>query len=214
MRGLGVIVLLTGCSVAVMASGDFGAAGILLLLLTMLLVVRWAPFRNLPLSHRRAARIASTAVVLVGWFAGGALLWGWGVGNSVVAGVVAVFALGRAAYPPGTRSPLAPLDSPPARDPRADMGGFISSRSPVSRRERVLARCVHEDKDTVQDDYEIIIGRWFGTGFPGITHKSVRGKMGQRATFRSCTECGSLYHLDEPARTFIQGQADASYFSH
>ena len=191
VRGLGVIVLLTGCSVAVMASGDFGGAGILLLLLTMLLVVRWAPFRNLPLSHRgrpasRRRRSSSSD--------GSPAAPCYGGGESVTPSSRASSRCSRSDAPRTHRAHgrrWHPSTPHPPR-PEGRHGGFISSRSPVSRRERVLARCAHEDKDTVQDDYEIIIGRWFGTGFPGITHKSVRGKMGQRATFRSCAECGSL----------------------
>jgi TPR repeat protein len=55
-----------------------------------------------------------------------------------------------------------PLDPahPPAKDPRET--GLFRPQAPVSRRERIIAACAHDDRQTIQDVYEVIMGTWLG----------------------------------------------------
>jgi hypothetical protein len=84
---------------------------------------------------------------------------------------------------------------PGAKDPRRT--GVFTPRTPASRGDRVMADCVHCGHQTVQDSYEMIVGRWVGLRGP-----TTAGKTGTRVCFRSCTACGCLYPVDDAARQY------------
>lgn len=107
-------VLVVG-SVGLMAQGDFEAGGIGLLILTMFVFTMRAPFAGLPPQQRRTARLAATAAVLAGWFACGALVWGWTGASYGVAGAVALYALFSASQLPRA---AADRSAPAAAQPR------------------------------------------------------------------------------------------------
>jgi hypothetical protein len=88
---------------------------------------------------------------------------------------------------------------PPAVDPRAT--GVFTGRTPVTRQDRIVADCRSCQKNTVQDHFELIVGRWFGTHGPTTV-----GKTGTRVRFRGCSVCGCLYPVDEAARRFTQSK--------
>jgi hypothetical protein len=88
---------------------------------------------------------------------------------------------------------------PPAIDPRHS--GVFGPRTPVSRGGRVMADCIVCGRETVQDIYEMIVGRWVGLRGP-----STAGKAGTRVHFRSCTGCGCLYPADDAARRYAQSK--------
>lgn len=92
-------VLIVG-SVALMLQGDFGAAGIALLIIGMMAVVAMSPFAAMPTADRRRARLTATALVLAGWFLAGALVFDWEGASYAVAGIAAVIALVKAANVP------------------------------------------------------------------------------------------------------------------
>jgi hypothetical protein len=95
--------------------------------------------------------------------------------------------------------PLTPL-KPPALDPR-DLR-ILSSRSPATREQRVVDYCPECRLRTVQDRYTIIVGHWYGLKVP-FTRPMTHGKLGKRAAFSSCAECGSLLPLDDDAAAFV-----------
>jgi hypothetical protein len=100
-----------------------------------------------------------------------------------------------------------PLDPahPPAKDPRET--GLFGPRTPVSRRERIIADCVHDGRKTIQDVFEVIIGAWLGpTARLPMPERSTAGKIGRRMRFTSCTVCGCLYPADDPARRWVQAK--------
>jgi TPR repeat protein len=100
-----------------------------------------------------------------------------------------------------TGQPLDPAD-PPAQDPRET--GLFGPRTPVSRRERVIADCLHDGRMTIQDVYEVILGAWLGpTARLPMPGRNTAGKIGRRMRFRSCTACGCLYPADERARQYV-----------
>jgi hypothetical protein len=93
---------------------------------------------------------------------------------------------------------------PPAQDPR-DTGVF-GVRTPVSRRERVVAECVSCGRKTVQDIFEIIVSAWLGPSARMPTQHSTAGKVGRRAHYSACTVCGCLYPVDEAARQHVRAR--------
>jgi hypothetical protein len=100
-----------------------------------------------------------------------------------------------------------PLDPahPPAKDPRET--GLFGPRTPVSRRERIIADCTHDGRKTIQDVFEVIIGAWLGpTARLPMPERSTAGKIGRRMRFTSCTVCGCLYPTDDPARRWVQAK--------
>ena len=88
---------------------------------------------------------------------------------------------------------------PPTMDPR--QAGIFTPRTPVTRGERIMADCVTDRRQTVQDEYELIVGRWLG-----VRGSSTAGKIGTRVRFRSCTECGCLYPVDDAARQYVRSK--------
>jgi hypothetical protein len=100
-----------------------------------------------------------------------------------------------------------PLDPahPPAKDPRET--GLFGPRTPVSRRERIIADCAHDGRKTIQDVFEVITGVWLGpTARLPMPERSTAGKIGRRMRFTSCTVCGCLYPADDPARRWVQAK--------
>jgi hypothetical protein len=93
---------------------------------------------------------------------------------------------------------------PPAKDPRQT--GVFGPRTPVSRRERVVADCVTCGRRTVQDVLDVIVSAWFGASLRGRTGLSTAGKAGRRARFSACAVCGCLYPVDQAARQFTQAK--------
>ena len=93
---------------------------------------------------------------------------------------------------------------PPARDPRQT--GVFGPRTPVSRRERVVADCVKCGRKTVQDIFDVIVSAWFGAAARRRTRLTTEGKLGQRARFSGCAVCGCLYPVDDAARQFVQAK--------
>jgi hypothetical protein len=88
---------------------------------------------------------------------------------------------------------------PPAADPRKT--GVFTPATPASRLDRLVAHCRTCQKDTVQDEYRVIVGLWLGMRGP-----STRGKTGTRALFQVCTVCGCLFPADDAARRFTQAK--------
>jgi len=104
----------------------------------------------------------------------------------------------------GPDQPLDPAN-PPAQDPRET--GLFGPRIPVSRRERVMADCLHDGRMTIQDVYEVILGAWLGpTARLPMPERNAAGKIGRRMRFRSCTVCGCLYPADERAREYVSAR--------
>ncbi len=100
--------------------------------------------------------------------------------------------------------PLDPAD-PPAKDPRET--GLFGPRTPVSRRERIVADCAHDGRKTIQDVFDVIMGAWLGpTARLPMPERSTAGKIGRRMRFTSCTVCGCLYPADDPARRWMQAK--------
>jgi TPR repeat protein len=100
-----------------------------------------------------------------------------------------------------------PLDPahPPAKDPRET--GLFGPRTPVSRRERLIADCAHDGRNTIQDVYEVILGPWLGlTARLPMPERNTAGKIGRRMRFTSCTVCGCLYPADDRARRYVQAR--------
>ena len=95
-----------------------------------------------------------------------------------------------------SRDPLDPA-RPPAADPmRTDL---FTPSTPYSRHARHVSACRKCGRDTVQDDFEFIIGRWYGLGSPGTA-----GKTGDRVHFSTCVICACLFPLDEPSLEYVQ----------
>ncbi len=100
-----------------------------------------------------------------------------------------------------------PLDPahPPAQDPRDT--GLFGPRTPVSRRERIIADCAHDGRKTIQDVLEVIPGPWLGlTARLPMPERNTAGKIGSRMRFTSCTVCGCLYPADDRARRYVQAK--------
>ncbi|MGH3193929.1 MAG: hypothetical protein ACRDPY_47590 [Streptosporangiaceae bacterium] len=94
---------------------------------------------------------------------------------------------------------------PPAKDPRET--GLFGPRTPVSRHDRVVAFCLKDGKETVQDIYEVITGVWFGpTARLPAARRSTAGKIGGRMRFSGCTVCGCLYPGDDRARKWVHAK--------
>jgi hypothetical protein len=94
---------------------------------------------------------------------------------------------------------------PPAMDPRET--GLFGPRTPVSRHDRVVAYCLNEGKETVQDVYEVIVTGWVGlSGKLTTTRRSTAGKVGGRVRFSGCTVCGCLYPADDRAREWMHAK--------
>ena len=103
-----------------------------------------------------------------------------------------------------TGQPLDPAH-PPAKDPRET--GLFAPRTPVSRRERIVADCVHDGRRTIQDIFEVIAGVWLGaTARLPMPERNTGGKIGRRMRFSSCTVCGCLYPADERARQYVSAR--------
>ena len=103
-----------------------------------------------------------------------------------------------------TGQPLDPAH-PPAKDPR--LTGLFGPRTPVSRRERIIADCVHDGRKTIQDIFEVILGTWLGpTARLPMPERNTAGKIGRRMRFSSCTVCGCLYPADERARRYVSAK--------
>jgi hypothetical protein len=103
--------------------------------------------------------------------------------------------VGVLAFDSGTR-PLDPA-RPSAADPRRT--GLFGPKTPTSRQDRVVADCVKCAERTVQDHYELIVGKWVGLRGPGTT-----GKTGHRVHFSACTICGCLFPADDAARDYAR----------
>jgi TPR repeat protein len=100
-----------------------------------------------------------------------------------------------------------PLDPahPPAKDPRET--GLFGPRTPVSRRERLVADCAHDGRKTIQDVFEVIVGPWLGpTARLPMPERSTAGKVGRRMRFTSCAVCGCLYPADDQAGRYVQAR--------
>ncbi len=94
---------------------------------------------------------------------------------------------------------------PSAMDPRET--GLFGPRAPVSRHDRVIAYCLRDGRETVQDIYEVIVGAWFGASARQFTtRRSTAGKIGQRARFSGCAVCGCLYPADDRAREWVHAK--------
>jgi hypothetical protein len=94
---------------------------------------------------------------------------------------------------------------PPAKDPRET--GLFGPRTPVSRHDRVVAYCIRDGRDTVQDIYEVILGVWLGaTARLPAARRTAAGKVGQRMRFSGCTVCGCLYPADDRARKWVHAK--------
>jgi hypothetical protein len=94
---------------------------------------------------------------------------------------------------------------PPAEDPRET--GLFGPRTPVSRHDRVVAYCLKDGRETVQDIYEVIIGVWLGpTARLPAARRSTAGKIGGRMRFSGCTVCGCLYPVDDRAREWVHAK--------
>jgi hypothetical protein len=103
-----------------------------------------------------------------------------------------------------TGQPVDP-DHPPAKDPRES--GLFGPRTPVSRRERIVADCAHDGRRTIQDVFEVMVGVWLGpTARLPMPERNTAGKIGRRMRFSSCTVCGCLYPADEQARRYVQAK--------
>ena len=88
---------------------------------------------------------------------------------------------------------------PPASDPRRS--GVFTSNTPTTRKERLAADCVKCATRTVQDHYELIVGKYFGLRGSGTT-----GKAGHRVNFRACTVCGCLFPMDDESRQYVNSK--------
>jgi len=93
---------------------------------------------------------------------------------------------------------------PPPRDPRET--GLFGPRTPVSRHDRVVAYCLEDGKETVQDIYEVVVGTWFGASARLTPRRSATGKIGVHVRFSGCTVCGCLYPVDDRAREWVHAK--------
>lgn len=91
--------VLVGGSVGLLLEGNFESAAIGLLLFSVLVSVLVRPFARLPYRQRVYARVATTGVIIAGWFVAGAVAWDWSGTAFAVAGGVAVVTLVIAARP-------------------------------------------------------------------------------------------------------------------
>jgi hypothetical protein len=94
---------------------------------------------------------------------------------------------------------------PPAMDPRET--GLFGPRTPVSRHDRVIGYCLKDGKETVQDNYEVILGAWLGASarLPAA-RRNAAGKIGSHMRFSGCTVCGCLYPADDRAREWVHAK--------
>ncbi|HEX9032136.1 MAG TPA: hypothetical protein VF834_09850 [Streptosporangiaceae bacterium] len=88
---------------------------------------------------------------------------------------------------------------PPAIDPRKN--GLFTPNSPLTRHDRIVAECIKCGRKTVQDIFEIIVGKWFG-----LRGSTTSGKTGQRVTYSGCATCGCLFPADDAARQYVQSK--------
>jgi TPR repeat protein len=87
--------------------------------------------------------------------------------------------------------------TPPAADPMR--GEWFTPSTPFSRRARHVASCLKCGRKTIHDNFEFIIGRWYGLGSPGTA-----GKTGDRVHFSTCAVCACLFPLDDASREYVQ----------
>jgi hypothetical protein len=88
---------------------------------------------------------------------------------------------------------------PPAADPRRS--GVFTPGTPTTRRERLVGDCAKCEQKTVQDHFELIVGKWFGLRGPGTA-----GKTGTRVNFSACTACGCLFPMDDQSRQYVRSK--------
>jgi hypothetical protein len=88
---------------------------------------------------------------------------------------------------------------PPAIDPRRT--GIFNASNPTSRQQRVVADCVKCRRKTVQDHYEVMVGRWFGVRGP-----TTAGKTGTKFHFSVCTICACLFPIDDATREYARSK--------
>jgi RNA polymerase subunit RPABC4/transcription elongation factor Spt4 len=77
--------------------------------------------------------------------------------------------------------------------------GFVW-RIPMDHVRRAKRACPQCKRETTQDQYRMISGRWVGAGAPWFLRPflysrrspSTSGKIGQRSLWYTCAECGSL----------------------
>jgi hypothetical protein len=88
---------------------------------------------------------------------------------------------------------------PPTKDPRRT--GVFSRNAPATRRERLVADCLHCKMRTIQDHYELIVGTYVGLRGSGTV-----GKAGQRVHFSACAACGCLFPMDDFSRQYVNSK--------
>lgn len=88
------------------------------------------------------------------------------------------------------------------RDPVKE--GWLPRGTPCDPTEDVARTCPACNRETTQDGFRIIMGRYGGLGAaffvaPFLRRKSTKGKVGQRSDWTLCRGCGSLLPVDSVA---------------
>ena len=126
MAAILFLALLVIGAIGLMVQGDIGDGAIVLLIIGMIIVAARRPFKRMPPPERRRSRLIATATVLVGWFAAGNLLWEWDGASYGVAGVVAAYALYRAAKLPSEEPPESASGADPVGEDESTTSSFAS----------------------------------------------------------------------------------------
>jgi hypothetical protein len=97
-----------------------------------------------------------------------------------------------------------PLDPkhPPVKDPRDS--GVFQPATPATRLQRLVADCTVCGGRTVQDMFELVVGRWVGVRTGSHYRETAAGKTGRRVHFRSCAVCGCMYPADADSTAYVQ----------
>lgn len=103
-----------------------------------------------------------------------------------------------------------------ARDPITE--GWFVRGTPLDHQRRFNGSCPVCKRDTPQDEYVAILGKFGGMGAPVFAQpflkkRSTKGKVGSRSRWFSCSECGSLLPGDDEARKLAQAQG-GDLFTH
>lgn len=102
------------------------------------------------------------------------------------------------------------------RDPISE--GWFVPGTPLDHERRLEAQCPVCGRQTTQDEYVAILGKFGGVGAPFfiqpfVKKRSTVGKIGRRSRWLSCTECGSLIPADEEARS-VAAARGGDLFAH
>jgi hypothetical protein len=91
---------------------------------------------------------------------------------------------------------------PPVKDPRDS--GLFQPATPATRLQRLVADCTVCGGRTVQDMFELVVGRWVGVRTGSHYRETAAGKTGRHVHFRSCAVCGCMYPADADSAAYVQ----------